>query len=452
MKKYLLLLIVFLFPMMTFADEIESNHLQNVTKEESTALTVEKLKEISISEGMSGAQGMDVTDKYIVITQNPSSNEGSTNNAILVYDKNTLELVKTITHNVGHGNDVCYNSDTKEIIIVKSGSGKFTFVIFDADTLEHKKDVDISTDIVTSGHAVTYNPSKKQYMIASGDVGYILDKDLKLISKFDIKIDQVKQSFEYHGGYLYYSCYENLNASYTRKFEVFTGVIFVFDSTGKYLNTLYIPRIGNDTVELEGVSVDTDGTTYFLYNNHTTHKIIIYKASFSKNSSVEVKIPVKIEDLAQTTEKKYSYACIYSLEGETADGESSAGKIMMDGGNPAEFSIPINLTDVGTKIYYASQVKADSKAGSDSEMFIDDEPIKITITSRYVLAKNKVVSSYKLDRTQFVNHVTADPPTVIDNVPDTTKGHSILYIIIGVFVGIIGGLIVYSTREKKVEL
>ena len=243
-----------------------------------------------------------------------------------------------------------------------------------------------------------------------------------------------------------------MNASYTRKFEVFTGVIFVFDSTGKYLNTLYIPRIGNDTVELEGVSVDTDGTTYFLYNNHTTHKIIIYKASFSKNSSVEVKIPVKIEDLAQTTEKKYSYACIYSLEGETADGESSAGKIMMDGGNPAEFSIPINLTDVGTKIYYASQVKADSKAGSDSEMFIDDEPIKITITSRYVLAKNKVVSSYKLDRTQFVNHVTADPPTVIDNVPDTTKGHSILYIIIGVFVGIIGGLIVYSTREKKVEL
>ena len=72
MKKYLLLLIVFLFPMMAFADEIESNHLQDVTKEESTALTVEKLKEISISEGMSVAQGMDVTDKYIVITQNPS--------------------------------------------------------------------------------------------------------------------------------------------------------------------------------------------------------------------------------------------------------------------------------------------------------------------------------------------------------------------------------------------
>ena len=432
MKK-LLCFIIFLFmliPIIAKADVLD-NHLLEVKKEDSTKIDVRKVKSIEKTEGAYGPQGFEVTDKYFIIAQVILDGEGTVDNPILVYDKNTLEYVKTIHHNIGHGDDICYNKDTHELLFLKSHDSKVTLVVYDSDNLTFKKNIELDSSLFTAARSITYNPVDKQYIMASGTFGYIFNQNFELQSKFDLQIRQIAQSMEFSDENIYYTTYSYISGtvSYEVEFDSFYGVIYVFDKTGKFLNVVYIPQIGSDTVEIEGTAIDENGDTYFLYNNYTTHNIEIYTASYDKKSKANLDIPINFDGSNKVFNgyyKRINSEDVHSLVSKNN-----------------KFNISIDLEDVGVTRYEINQT--DTKENSDVEL--DKEPIIATITSKYVLSKNQVVSTYKLSRNGFNNKMKDE--SIIKNVPDTFKGRGIIGLIIGIICIISGTIVCFPIYKKR---
>ena len=432
MKK-LLCFIIFLFmliPIIAKADVLD-NHLLEVKKEDSTKIDVRKVKKKKKTEGAYGPQGFEVTDKYFIIAQVILDGEGTVDNPILVYDKNTLEYVKTIHHNIGHGDDICYNKDTHELLFLKSHDSKVTLVVYDSDNLTFKKNIELDSSLFTAARSITYNPVDKQYIMASGTFGYIFNQNFELQSKFDLQIRQIAQSMEFSDENIYYTTYSYISGtvSYEVEFDSFYGVIYVFDKTGKFLNVVYIPQIGSDTVEIEGTAIDENGDTYFLYNNYTTHNIEIYTASYDKKSKANLDIPINFDGSNKVFNgyyKRINSEDVHSLVSKNN-----------------KFNISIDLEDVGVTRYEINQT--DTKENSDVEL--DKEPIIATITSKYVLSKNQVVSTYKLSKNGFNNKMKDE--SIIKNVPDTFKGRGIIGLIIGIICIISGTIVCFPIYKKR---
>ncbi|MBQ6497232.1 MAG: hypothetical protein IJI58_00760 [Bacilli bacterium] len=435
MKKFLGFVIVVLLisPIIVNAD-IEDNHLLDVKKADSTAITVDKIKSIEKTEGAYGPQGFEVTDKYFIIAQVILDGEGTVDNPILVYDKNTLEYVKTIHYNIGHGDDICYNSDTHELLFVKSHDSQTTLVVFDSDKLTFKKNIEIDPDVLTAGRGLTYNPEEKQYIMTSGTWGYIFNQDFELQSKFDLRIRQIAQSLEFSDENIYYSTYSYISGevTYQVEFESFYAVIYVFDKTGKYLHTVYIPQIGTDKVEIEGTAIDDNGDTYFVYNNYTTGKIEIYKAAYDRRNKISFDIPISIDN--KQVNNTITFNGYYKKENST-DTKKLVSK-------DSKFSIDIDLYFIGNEKYEIYQTNA-----SDNDVELDKEAIVVTVTNKYVLAKNKTISTYELSRKQF-NNSTKDIST-ITNVPDTFKGRGIIGLIIGIICIVSASIVCFPIYKKR---
>ena len=432
MKKllYFIISLFMLIPIIAKADVLD-NHLLEVKKEDSTKIDVRKVKSIEKTEGAYGPQGFEVTDKYFIIAQVILDGEGTVDNPILVYDKNTLEYVKTIHHNIGHGDDICYNKDTHELLFLKSHDSKVTLVVYDSDNLTFKKNIELDSSLFTAARSITYNPVDKQYIMASGTFGYIFNQNFELQSKFDLQIRQIAQSMEFSDENIYYTTYSYISGtvSYEVEFDSFYGVIYVFDKTGKFLNVVYIPQIGSDTVEIEGTAIDENGDTYFLYNNYTTHNIEIYTASYDKKSKANFDIPINFDGSNKVFNgyyKRINSEDVHSLVSKNN-----------------KFNISIDLEDVGVTRYEINQT--DTKENGDVEL--DKEPIIATITSKYVLSKNQVVSTYKLSSNGFNNKMKDE--SIIKNVPDTFKGRGIIGLIIGIICIISGTIVCFPIYKKR---
>ena len=277
MKKYFLLLILFLIPISVFAKN-NANNLIGLKKELMTKIELEKVVSLDKSVGAIAVQNMKYTNKYIFITQS-TYGEGIRENPIIVLDRETNKVVKELSYNIGHGNDITYNNRTREIMFLKSLTDEVLICCFDYDTLEHTRDIKVEG--ISKAYALSYNLDNNSYYIGAGDKGYILDGLFQLVSSFDIKSNQTIQSFSYYNGFLYYSNYEagfpnGYQTVYDGVFNPYDSIVYVFDINGKYIKGFYIPPINGEPTELEGISF-YNGEAYFVFNNWYSGKIDIYK-------------------------------------------------------------------------------------------------------------------------------------------------------------------------------
>ena len=400
-KKLVLLFLLSLFfiPRDVFAD---SNNLKNIPKKDMIKLTTKRILNGSRTGGASSTQGIEVTDKYIIITQRLNSEDGTFDNPIMIYDKKTLQYIKTINFNIGHGNDLVYNEDTDEIMFLRSVNGNFTLVVLDANTLEHKKNINLT--FASSSFAVSYDKKYNKYYFAHGDVGYITDSNFNTLSTFDIAINQTRQSLEFYDEHLYYTNYEYGAVSqyepvYDGVLDPTESVIYTFDKDGKYTSTLYIPAFSNH-LEIEGTAIDKDGNIYFLFNNWTTNEFEVHTVTYDKSSNVEVTVPIKSEELDLDN---YTFkANLYDSDNNLIDTYQTSN---------GEFKFTIPLTDLGKYTYTIKQVDIENK-----EVSVDTDPITITINSKYNLYTNKVNPTYTLSSSNFNNE-----KGVIDNTDDKDK-------------------------------
>lgn len=151
---------------------------------------------------------------------------------IKIFNLDNGKLIKEfIAEDVGHANDVTYNSKTNQIYVV-NGNGKKIVHIFDADTYK-KTTINISLPI----RSLTYIDDKDLYAVRTVSTGFYLNNDFTLKSKvpfimgMNFSSDIGRQGWTYYDGLIFYTTWSWLRYG------------------GDGTNTIYVYTIGGDRVD-----------------------------------------------------------------------------------------------------------------------------------------------------------------------------------------------------------
>lgn len=198
-----------------------------------------------------------------------------TTTTIVKYDLRTWEYVsKQNIINMGHSNDMTYNSD-KNYIVVANNKPYYDYVtLIDPDTLDVIKDVKIDEEI----YAIAYNPKRKSYVVGiSGGYDYaILDSDFKLTEKFKgVNTGYTRQGCDCDDDYVYFVQSGGRNN------------IAVYDYSGKHIAN--IPMTNTDEAE-NMFHVGRDYYVSMYYYGSSVHRVgfsdstrIRYTVSYDSN-------------------------------------------------------------------------------------------------------------------------------------------------------------------------
>ncbi|MBR2833510.1 MAG: InlB B-repeat-containing protein [Bacilli bacterium] len=272
------------------------------------------------------AQGVTITDNYIVITQgiytSEEQNFQSTKNAILIINKNDLSVNTTLYEPLWHANDVTYNSNSNEIIFLKRNNADGTthpyVVLYNSNNLTKKDIIDLSTKSVTGGFAIAYNPTNNKYYYGWNNRINILNDDFSKTNNTGTIITNCKvaQTFNSINNKIYYLTVRNntTTCSNTDGYATDDTIIYEFDAQGNYLKPYYINTLTNSTasIEFEGMDVDpSTGVIYLIANRYVfvngtaqlpTTEIGLYKV----NSNVKIRMNMNGGDLAETHNSQYT--------------------------------------------------------------------------------------------------------------------------------------------------
>lgn len=201
-----------------------------------------------------GVQGGCCSDKYVYQLM-----YGKDYSAIRKIDPTTWKTVQVSDRiYVGHGNDMCWNPHSNEIIAAHNSPEKNRLSIFDADTLELKEQKDIDIGI----YAIDYNKSSRVYYVCEvgGHRLARLSQDFEIEEIFSLNVQgHTRQGITFYDNKLYMALYN-------------PNVIKVFDTRGKHLRTYPLPlSVG----EPENLFV-YEGTFYITYNKKNYRGGIIY--------------------------------------------------------------------------------------------------------------------------------------------------------------------------------
>ena len=162
---------------------------------------------------------------------NQSFPEGSHMSYIYKYDVNTWELVaRSEALPLDHSNDICYNPDTHELIVVHNAPNRNTISIIDPDTLTVKEKVKIKYQIFS----MAYNQSRQQYVIGlSGGQNFaLLDTDFKAVKTYSVNsTGYTTQGVECDNDFIYFVQYNQ-------------NVIMIYDWAGKLVTRVDMTLVG----------------------------------------------------------------------------------------------------------------------------------------------------------------------------------------------------------------
>ena len=271
MKKKIFLITLLLITLTSNVKaEKLGNGFKNIPKNQMTEITLKKVLDIPKMDGYGSIQGITATDKYFVIVAR--RNGADNGNALYVYNKSNYTLANLGTQtnpvkglDIGHGNDLTYNSKTNKIIAISSST---SLTIINADTFQIEQVITISRDL----HSITYDPKKDVYYGAQGDTGVVLDSSFNPLSKeFNLSTNMTRQGMSFYKGIIYRSCSEagavfTYEPYYEGILKANENVIYNIDYNGKLYKTWYIAVTDSfPGGEIEGVAFN-NGIPHILYN------------------------------------------------------------------------------------------------------------------------------------------------------------------------------------------
>ena len=162
------------------------------------------------------------------------------NCALVKYDLQTGTLaVSNLDIGCDHGNDACYNPDNRTVVISHCTVNPSMLSVFDADTLELVRRVDIGYN----NSAITYCRSRGQYVIMGEGYFRYLDADFNLVEEHATRqTPYTSQGIHCDDRYIYRV--ESSSA------KVKGNVIEVYDWDGNYLMRMNLPDISLETETL----------------------------------------------------------------------------------------------------------------------------------------------------------------------------------------------------------
>ena len=203
-----------------------------INKDDEYTTTYTKLFDIKNVDGYRIMQGGCTDGKYCYFAmENQTFPEGSHKSYIYKYDANTWELVaRSEGLPLDHSNDICYNPDTKELIVVHNAPNRDTLSIVDPDTLTVKETFKIKYKIFS----MAYNQSRQQYVIGlSGGQNFaLLDTDFKAVKNYTVNsTGYTTQGVECDNDFIYFVQYNQ-------------NVIMIYDWSGKLVKRVDMTLLG----------------------------------------------------------------------------------------------------------------------------------------------------------------------------------------------------------------
>ena len=238
-----------------------------------------------------------VDNKLFMVFIEPSKSKP----LIQIYDLDTKKLIKEFyTSDIGHANDVTYNSKENKIYVLH-GDGLSLLHVFDGTGFNYLRDIKISLPI----RSITYVEDKDLYAVRTISTGFYYNSDFSLKSKLPFIIgmnmssDVGRQGWTYYDGLIYYSTW-----SWVRLGGDGTNTIHVYDLGGNKLDTIVTP---GGVGELEDV---------VFYNNKMILGINTYDdfIEFYEFDIPNIDRHVVInEEIVEVTEEKKSFNWFYII-------------------------------------------------------------------------------------------------------------------------------------------
>lgn len=196
--------------------------------------------------------------QYIYVALNDGKKADSKSVIIKCNPKN-MRVVKTYKNlKFGHGNDLCFNGDTNELIAVNSSPDGKLLNIYDASNMSLKEIVTLKYSV----HGLTYDAEQGCYYAAiSGKTQFAkLDADFNFVETYEMQpCDDTKQNLDLIGDYLCFLRYnDNLVEVYTKDGEYVDSVDVPLD----IYEPEFICHIGDDVYVGCNLLTYTGGCVY----------------------------------------------------------------------------------------------------------------------------------------------------------------------------------------------
>lgn len=169
-------------------------------------------------------QGGCTDGQYIYVALNDGKKADS-KSVIIKCNPSNMRVVKTYKNlQFGHGNDMCFNTSTDELIVVNSSPNGKLLNIYNAADMSLKEIVTLEKSV----HGLTYDAEADCYYAAvSGAAEFVkLDADFNILETHAMQpCDDTKQNLDLVGDYLCFLRYnDNLVEIYTKDGEYVRSV------------------------------------------------------------------------------------------------------------------------------------------------------------------------------------------------------------------------------------
>ena len=349
------------------------------------------------------------------IDMNSDYLENASIDKVVVYDKNTLEYVNAYHFdNLGHANDMTYNSKTNEIIVVSDTSK--TLVIIDANTFHQKNIIEINiTESSSAPRSIAYDKNNDKYYVYYNDHSfYILNSNYELENSF--QLTSYNQGAGIYDNYLYTVLWiSGTNQNYIR----------VYDLNTKQLVKQYFKDDANYH-ELEGIEFDENGKMILGFNN-PENKISFYSLDFDAIEYTPIMEVYKNKETPKTGEYEFG---IYNEKEKLIQKKTNIENII-------SFDA-INIEEIGIKKYYIKRI---------CESNCDNEKFEMILNTTYDTFNNFLNTKVTYDGSEKLIY-NEEKKTILDyiqivNVPNTKANTSLHITLLGI------SLITFSYFMKK---
>ena len=262
---------------------VDNNKLTGSYKEETIYPTL-KYKFAHLTETFNdktyvNLQGFTFTNNKLVYASNNGS-DATKANTLLFWQSGTNYATRNykMMNNMGHANDMTYNSKTNKIVVAGlfGGTAGDQIWLFDNNSISTAPQ---KVDSKRSGGytGIAYDKYNDLYFAKSGCRGFILSNDFDKVYTFDVPFLEVSQGMDYHNGYVYIpvtelgdSSHDNSGSQlYYRGSSYFlSNRVYVYNAKlkkdgkpdkdfGKLVKIYYIPQKNTSSVgygEIETVS------------------------------------------------------------------------------------------------------------------------------------------------------------------------------------------------------
>lgn len=198
---------------------------------------------------------------YVVLNDGKSSNSKS---VIIKCNPSNMKVVKTYKNlQFGHGNDLCFNTSTNELIVVNSSPNGKLLNIYNAADMSLKQIVTLTRSV----HGLTYDAGENCYYGAvSGATEFVkLDANFNIVATYAMQpCDDTKQNLELIGDYLCFLRYDD-------------NLVEVYTKDGQYVKSVDVPL---DAYEPEFIC-HIGNTVYIGCNLLTYTGGCVYKVDIS---------------------------------------------------------------------------------------------------------------------------------------------------------------------------